>query len=126
LAFDETIAADAIHRLFKTCGLPCPEIEAGLFEQTIPRVIPGKYRKAALVHIDSDLYASARGVLEGVAPILSNGALVLFDDWFMYQADPNDGEARAFREFLEDHPEWQAIPYQTYSVFCNSFILRKR
>jgi len=64
--------------------------------------------------------------LEGVAPILANGALVLFDDWFMYRGDPKEGEARALAEFLERHPEWQAIHYQAYSVFCNSFILRKR
>ena len=71
--------------------------EPGWFEQTIAATISSKYQKAALVHVDSDLYASARCVLEGVAPILSNGGLVLFDDWFMYKGDPNEGEARASR-----------------------------
>jgi cytochrome P450 len=126
MAYDEPITADGLYRLFSSCGLPKPELEIGWFEDTIPASIPSKYRKAALVHIDSDLYASALCVLEGVAPILADGALVCFDDWFMYQGDPNQGEARALKEFLERHPEWLAIPYQTYSVFCNSFILRRR
>jgi cytochrome P450 len=125
MAFDEPITAESLYRLFKLCGVPRPEIEVGWFDATIAATIPSKYQKAALVHIDSDLYASARCVLEGVAPILANGALLLFDDWFMYRGDPNEGEARALSDFLADHPEWQAIHYQPYSVFCNSFILRR-
>ena len=58
--------------------------------------------------------------------VLSDGTMVCFDDWFMYKGNPNQGEQRAFREFLEAHPHWQAIPYQPYSVFCNSFILSRR
>ena len=125
LALNQKITPESIHRLFDACGLPRPEIEAGVFADTIPQTIPKKYGKIALAHIDSDLYESATCVLEGIAPVLSNGALVCFDDWFMYRGDPGQGEARALREFLVEHPEWQAIPYQTYSVFCNSFIFRK-
>jgi len=126
LALNEQITPGSILRMFDACGLPRPDIEGGLFADTIPRVIPKKYTKVALLHIDSDLYESAKCVLEGVAPILSDGALVCFDDWFMYRGDPKQGEARALAEFLALHPEWQAIQYQTYSVFCNSFILRRK
>jgi hypothetical protein len=126
MAYDEQITPASIHRLFDACGLPRAEIETGLFSDTIPRVIPKKYSKAALVHIDSDLYESAKCALEGVAPILANGALVCFDDWFMYRGDPAQGEARALADFLDAHPEWSATQYQPYSVFCNSFIFRRK
>jgi cytochrome P450 len=125
MAYDEPITAEKLQELFRVCGLPRPELEIGWFEDTIPATIPSKYKKAALVHVDSDLYSSALCVLEGVAPILANGALVCFDDWFMYQGDPNQGEAKALTDFLARHPEWQAIPYKSYSVFCNSFIFRR-
>ncbi len=126
LAMNETITPASIERLFDACGLPRPQLEAGLFSDTIPRTIPGKYKQVALLHIDSDLYESAKCVLEGVSPVLADGALVCFDDWFMYRGDPKQGEARALAEFLDQHTEWQALPYQTYSTFCNSFILRRR
>jgi len=126
MTLDEPITPDAIRRLFAASGLAPPELEVGLFDDTMPRAIPAKYARAALVHIDSDLYASAKAALVGVEPILSDGALILFDDWFMYRGNPNQGEARAFREFLDEFPRWQAIPYQTYSVFCNSFIMHRR
>jgi O-methyltransferase len=126
LAYNQKITPDSIHRLFDACGLARPEIEEGWFADSIPRTIPKKYPHVALAHIDSDLYESARSVLEGIAPVLSDGALVCFDDWFMYRGDPSQGEARALKEFLDAHPEWEAIPYQSYSVFCNSFILRRK
>lgn len=126
LAMNEKITPLSIHRLFDACRLTRVELEVGLFSETIPKTIPAKYAKVALLHIDSDLYELAKCVLEGVAPVLADGALVCFDDWFMYRGDPKQGEARAMAEFLEEHPEWQAIHYQTYSVFCNSFILRRR
>ena len=126
LAYNEQITPDSIRKLFAICNLPPPHLEVGPFSETIPASIPERYPKAAIVHIDSDLYSSAKQVLNGVAPILQDGSLILFDDWFMYRGSPEKGEARAFYEFLEEHPEWQAIHYQTYSVFCNSFILHRK
>ena len=126
LAFGEPITPDSIRALFARCGLPTPELEVGLFSDTLPKTIHAKYQRAALVHIDSDLYPSAREVLFGIEPILQDGTMLCFDDWFMYRGAPDKGEQRAFSEFLAAHPRWQAIPYQTYSVFCNSFILHRR
>jgi cytochrome P450 len=126
LAYDEAVSPEALRRLFTICGLPRPEFEVGWFDATIAATIPSKYQKAALVHVDCDLYASTRCALAGVAPILADGALLCFDDWFMYRGDPGQGEARALAEFLDEHPEWMAIPYQRYSVFCNAFIMRRR
>ncbi len=127
MAMDEPITPDAIRRLFALAGLPAPELEVGLFSETLATVgAAQKYTQAALVHIDSDLYDSAKAVLVGVEPILSDGALICFDDWFMYRGSPSQGEQRAFTEFLAEFPRWQAVPYQTYSVFCQSFIMHKR
>lgn len=126
LALGEPITPMSIQMLFAICELPAPHLEAGWFSQTLASTIPHKYEKVALLHIDSDLYQSAKEVLVGVEPILQDGTMVCFDDWFMYKGNPQQGEQRAFREFLEEHPHWQAIPYQPYSVFCNSFILHRK
>lgn len=112
--------------LFRACGLPAPELEVGPFAETLPRTIPAKYPQIALLHIDCDLYESTREVLQAVAPALSDGAAVLFDDWFHYKGNPGKGEARAFAEFLGAHSEWGANPYRPYATFCNSFILYRR
>jgi hypothetical protein len=126
LAYGEPITPESIRELFRICDLAEPELLVGLFSDTIKEAIPERFQKVALLHIDSDLYQSAKQVLTLVEPILQDGTLICFDDYFMYRGNPNKGEARAFREFLDEHPAWQAIPYQTYSVFCNSFILHRR
>jgi hypothetical protein len=78
------------------------------------------------VHIDCDLYESTKVVLEGVAPILQEGTLLLFDEWFSYKGNPARGEARAFFEFLESHREWGSQAYHAYGPWSNSFILYRR
>lgn len=113
-------------QLFAACGLPAPELEIGPFDETIGRVVPSKYPEIAIVHIDCDIYESTILALDGIAPALQDGAILLFDDWFHFKGNPARGEARAFHEFLSKHPEWGAVPFCPYATFANSFIVYLR
>lgn len=62
-------------------------------------------KKAAVIYVDCDLYASTVPVLQFVLPFLQKGTVIVFDDWNCYHADPDLGERRAWREFREAHPE---------------------
>src|SRR5215510_952279 len=62
-------------------------------------------RKAAVVYIDCDLYASTKGALDFAKDFLQRGTVLVFDDWFCFFGDPEKGERRAFREFLDENPE---------------------
>lgn len=93
----------------RDAGLPASHIVTvpGLYDTTL---VPGTYakyglRRAAIVHIDCDLYESAITVLEFVTPLVVDGTVLVFDDWFFYQGHPAKGEQGAFREWLERHPE---------------------
>lgn len=122
----DPVTPDVTLRLFEACSLDPPTLHVGSFEQTLPAAFPTRYGQVALAHIDCDLYESTSTVLHYLAPVLQDGSIVLFDDWFHYRGHPGKGEARAFADFLSTHPEWGAVPYQTYSTFCNSFILHRR
>lgn len=117
------VTADVPIDLCRACGLALPAIHAGRFEDTLPVTIPSTYGSVALVHVDCDLYEPARFVLERVEPVLQNGAVVLFDDWYLYGANPARGEARALREFLDAHPAWGAADFGPYGPFSRAFIL---
>jgi hypothetical protein len=93
-----------------------------LNEQTRNRL---PLRKAAIVWIDCDLYESTVPVLEFVTPYVQDGTLIAFDDWFCFHADPERGEQRAFREWLERHPEMRAVEFLKFGWHGNSFILRR-
>ena len=62
-------------------------------------------RKAAVVYVDCDLYASAVDVLAFVKDYLQLGTIIVFDDWNCFYGDPNRGERLAFREFCEANPQ---------------------
>lgn len=126
LAVGARVTPDVTLRLFEASGLPRPEVEAGRFEETLPRLLGSKYRRAAIVHIDCDLYEPTRWVLDSLEPLLQDGTLLLFDDWFHYRANPEAGESRALQAFLETHPGWEAIQYRAYATFCNSFVMHRR
>ena len=120
------VTPEITKNLFAACELAEPELHVGLFDNTVPPVVPSRYSSIAVAHIDCDLYESAKSALDAMAPALQDGTVLLFDDWFHYRANPRRGEARAFREFLSEHPEWESVHYRTYATFCNAFILSRR
>ena len=97
----------------------------GWFSETLCHATIEKYdlRKAAIVHIDCDLYEPTKLALDFVTPLLVEGTVVIFDDWFSQRGDPNRGEQRAWREWLLSHPDWKAIEYLKEGPWRNSFIL---
>lgn len=67
---------------------------AGWFENTIPNYQPPLHDQL-IINIDSDLYSSARTVLEWAAPRLVTGSLLYFDE-----LSDRDHELRALQELL--------------------------
>jgi hypothetical protein len=96
---------------FKVPGLPevpaNASLEVGWFSATIP---PWKERHAgalALVHIDGDLYESARDVLFGLDDRIVRGTIAVFDelsDWQDSGIYPfwAEGEWKALREWMRE------------------------
>jgi O-methyltransferase len=121
----EKVTEKSVHELFTGLNLPQPNIHSGLFTDTLKETVPDRYNAAAIVHIDCDLYESARTVLFGIEAALQDGSLLLFDDWFHYKGNPAKGEQRAFSEFLEAFPHWKAVHYSQYGIFCNAFIMTR-
>lgn len=118
--FEKNIARNGVN-MNKVTTIP------GWFDDTLT---PDAYRqyglnKAAVVYIDSDMYESARTCLNFINPLLTDGTIIIFDDWYIYRGNPNMGEQRAFREWREAHPEWTVNQYQKEGPWANSFILNR-
>ncbi len=75
-------------------------LHVGWFDKTLPGFLEAHAGPVALLHVDCDLYASTRIVLEALAPRLHPGAILIFDEYFNY---PNwrAHEFRAFQEWIE-------------------------
>lgn len=76
---------------------------------------------ARLVVIDSDLYESCVPVLAFIRPFLRTGTMVLFDDWHAYEDDPQQGEQRAWSEFLARNPEIRTRMCFDFGIYGRAF-----
>jgi len=85
-----------------------------------------KLRKAAVVWIDCDLYESTKDALEFLQPLVQDGTIFIFDDWYGYRGNPTLGEQRAWNEFVKANPDWIFTEYQKEGPWRNSFIASKR
>ncbi|MGI5228265.1 ATP-binding cassette domain-containing protein [Actinoallomurus sp. CA-142502] len=75
------------------------ELVAGLFEDTLPGFLAEHPEPVAFVHVDADLYSSARTVLTHLGPRLSVGTVIVFDEFFGYPGW-REHEYRAWEEFV--------------------------
>ena len=102
------------------------QLVAGWYEQVLSPKLRETLglKKASLINIDCDLYESTRDALNWCAPLIGQGTIISFDDWFCYKGSPHHGEARAFREFLEQHEHFSATEFSTYSWHGRSFIVQ--
>jgi hypothetical protein len=98
----------------------------GWYENTLVPQTRAEYglRRCSVCVVDCDLYESARLVLEFVEPLLADGSILLFDDWNVYQRDPNKGERRAFAELLERRPDIRAEPLMEFGGHGQGFVLK--
>ncbi len=71
----------------------------GWFDQTLPAFLAEHDQKAAFLHIDSDLYSSARTMLTLCRQRIQPGTVIVFDEFFNYPGW-KDGEHKAFNEFI--------------------------
>ena len=78
-------------------------IYEGWFNETLTTLPAGT--KFAFVHVDSDLYQSAKDVLDFCfsEKILGEGAVVFFDDWNCNRARRDMGERRAWEESVKKY-----------------------
>lgn len=115
---DEYIAA----RLGEVVSPDRVFVYRGFFAETL-RYLPAK--KAALVHIDCDLYQSTAEVFAGLRErdLFQDGCVLLFDDFNCFRANPAFGERRAFAEFLAGQSRFTASPFFTYGWNGAAFLL---
>ena len=80
--------------------------------------------RAAVIMIDCDLYTSTREALAFCAPLIRDEAVIFFDDW--HATGEDKGEKRAFREFLEKHPDLTAEDFGTYLDNARVFFVARQ
>lgn len=81
-------------------------------------------RVCTIAYIDCDLYQSAVPVLEFLTPLVRQGTILLFDDWYCFRADPGRGVQRAASEWLEKNPHLSLDRWHPFSHHGQSFFVQ--
>lgn len=74
----------------------------GLFQDTLPHFLLLHPGDASFIHVDSDIYSSAKYVLTTLAERIVDGTLIAFDEIHAETDGKDDHEDRAFVEFLNE------------------------
>lgn len=74
-------------------------LHVGWFDQTLPGFLESHPGNAAFIHIDADLYSSAKTVLDLLRPRIVPGTVIVFDEFFNYPGW-QEHECKAFQEFI--------------------------
>jgi hypothetical protein len=76
------------------------KLEIGLFQDTLEAFLQQNHGPIRFMHVDSDLYSSARFILQTVKSRIAIGTVIVFNDFLNYPGWEN-GEAKAWQEFTE-------------------------
>jgi O-methyltransferase len=104
--FQELIADDGVN-------LKDVVIVPGFYDSSLTPSLKQQHRlcRAAIVHIDCDLYESTIQALRFVTDLLVQGSVIIFDDWFFNQGRSDRGEQKACWEWLASNPHITLTPY---------------
>jgi len=118
---------DEVRQNLVSGGVPLDRVVfvPGWFDQTCtPATIEDhNIRKAAVIWVDCDLYSSAKSVLNFVTPLLQDGTVLVFDDWFNFRGSPRRGEQIAFAEWRETLSGYTFAEYQKEGPWTVAYLV---
>lgn len=95
----------------------------GFYDKSLIDVKYQNLLKPSVIHIDVDLYSSTKLVLDYIKPFLQKGCIILFDDWYCFNAGEVLGEKKAFIEFQKANKNFTFEAWKNYSTFGKSFFV---
>ena len=83
-------------------------------------------RKASLIMVDCDIYTASKEALWFCEPLITDTAVIMFDDWGS-RADYDElGQREAFAEFLAEFADFSAEPLEAYIPEARIFLLKRQ
>lgn len=100
-------------------------IVPGFFNHTLKESVRRQQdlKAASFVAVDCDIYESTLDVLRFVTPLLRNGSVLYFDDWYFSGGNMNLGEPGACADWLSSNPAIQLIDFGNVGIMGKLFIV---
>jgi len=125
---DYSFGIESLKKIMKKSGVDMPRVRLikGWYDKVLNNELKRKIpiKKAAIIWIDCDLYKSTIPVLNFITDYLQNGTIIVFDDWFCFRGNPEQGEQKAFKEWLKRNKHIDAIHLRNSYWGGQAFIIR--
>jgi len=100
---------------FKVSTLPQVQpnvtLVKGWFDKTLPEFLLSHPGDVSFLHVDCDLYSSAKTVFSSLGSRIKAGTIIVFDEYFNYTGW-REGEFKAFQEFVaHEHLSFEYLTY---------------
>jgi hypothetical protein len=99
----------------------------GFYEETLSpaRSAALDLSTIAIAHVDCDYYDSTRVVLQFLTERLADESILVFDDWYLFKAEPDRGEQKAFAEWTAANPGFRTAEFMS-SGWSKAFLVYRR
>lgn len=74
----------------------------GWFDETLPKFLIEHKEPVSFIHVDSDLYSSAKTIFDNLKDRIVVGTIIVFDEYYNYNNWKNH-EYKAFQEFVKEN-----------------------
>ena len=102
-------------------------IYEGFYENSLTNELSKKLPKAGIIYIDCDLYSSTRDVLKFLKNHITNGTIILLDDYYCASKTGHiRGQRHAFEDFIRSENIYSFEHYKNYSDFGAIFFVIKK
>lgn len=99
----------------------------GFYEKSLTNELSKRLPKAGIIHIDCDLYSSTRDVLEFLKNHITNGTIIMLDDYYCAsKAGYIKGQRHAFEDFVKSESIYNFEHYKNYSDFGAIFFVSRK
>ena len=119
----------ATKRYLKKAGVDPGEVHLvkGWFRDTLtPKTVARfKLRKASLIMVDCDIYMASKEALWFCEPLISDRAVIVFDDWGWSVDVGEIGQQETYAEFLEAFPHFTSEPLPAYIPQARMFLVTR-
>ncbi len=117
-----------VHNLKKAkVNLGDVEVIEGFYENTLNKELQKrlKIKNAGVIYIDCDLYQSTVKVLDFIVPYINTGTVIIFDDWYLYEGRDDQGQRKAFNDWIIRTPNVTYEEFIKVPGHLNSFLMNK-
>jgi hypothetical protein len=99
----------------------------GFYESSLTNELSKRLPKAGIIYIDCDLYSSTKNVLDFLKNHITNGTIIMLDDYYCASKVGHiKGQRHAFENFIRSENTYNFEHYKNYSDFGAIFFVNKR